>query len=107
MGKPSKEHEFFGKEYIVALREHYPELVKRERQSEVDRELHIGFVDEWIRNFDKVGVDAPNRFQPITDRPWASDLSAWAVSGGGQNLRHAGAYGSYKGLINLKPAIDL
>jgi cephalosporin hydroxylase len=60
-----------------------------------------------MRAFDQVGVDSPARFQRIVDRPWGSDRSAWQVSGGGGNLRHAGAYCSYKGLINLKPAIDL
>jgi cephalosporin hydroxylase len=98
---------FFGKEYIAALQKHYPELVEGERRSTIDRELHLGFVDRWMRDFDAVGVDAPNRFQRITERPWAADQSAWAVSGGGNNLRNVGAYGSYKGLINLKPAIDL
>jgi cephalosporin hydroxylase len=103
----AKESRFFGKEYIVAMRQHYPELVDGARRSTIDRELHIGLVDQWIRNFETVGNDAPSRFQRVQDRPWASDLSAWAVSGGGGNLRHVGAYGSYKGLIHMKPAIDL
>jgi cephalosporin hydroxylase len=103
----NRESRFFGKEYIAALQEHYPELVQGARRSTIDRELHIGLVDDWIRHFDIVGVDSPTRFQRINERPWNSDLSAWAVSGGGHNLRHAGAYGSYKGLINMKPAIDL
>jgi cephalosporin hydroxylase len=98
---------FFGKEYLLSLKQHYPELIQGERQSKIDSELHIGFVDHWIRNFDTVGVDAPTRFQPLAARPWASDMSAWAVAGGGRNLRHLGAYSSYKGLINLKTAIDL
>lgn len=101
-----KESRFFGKEYVTALKEHYPERIAR--LSRIDRELHVGPVDRWVRNFDTFGVDAPVRFQRIADRPWSSEMSAWAVSGGKRfNLRLASAYGSYKGLIRLKPAIDL
>lgn len=102
MEKPTKEARFFGKEYILALKEHYPAYVEG-----ADRELHVGLVGQWVRHFDIVGVDGPGRFQRVTDRPWNSDMSAWKVSGGGGNLRHKGAYGSYKGLIQMKPAIDL
>lgn len=103
----ARDHRFFGHEYIVALKQHYPELVEGERQFTVGAELHIGFIEKWVNALDKVGVDSPTRFQRIADRPWAAALSAWKVSGGGGDLRHAGAYCSYKGLINLKPAIDL
>jgi cephalosporin hydroxylase len=98
---------FYGNEYLLSLKQHYPELLQGERQGTVDAELHIGIVDHWIRNFEKLGIDSPTRFQPLSARPWASAASAWAIAGGGANLRHLGAYGSYKGLILLKPAIDL
>lgn len=98
---------FFGKEYIAALEQHYPEFVEGLRRQTVDRKLHIGFVERWINNLDTVGAEGPDRYQRIADRPWSSAKSAWGSSGGGPNLRHAGAYGSYKGLIQLKPAIDL
>lgn len=101
-----QESRFFGKEYIAALQKHYPERVAR--FDTIDQELHIGPVHNWVRNFDTFGVDASTRYQPITDRPWSSEMSAWAVSGGQQtDVRLASAYGSYKGLIRLKPAIDL
>jgi cephalosporin hydroxylase len=103
----AKESRFYGKEYIVALKEHYPHLVEGVRSATIDHELHIGLVDTWMRNFGAVGDDGPNRFQCITNRSWNSDMSAWAVSGGSRDLRHVGAYGSYKGLIHMKPAIDL
>src|SRR5215469_1053714 len=103
----SKKPKFFGKEYIAAMKQHYPEFVEGDRRNTVDRKLHIGFVGKWINNLDMVGIDGPNRYQRMRDRPWRADRSAWAASGGGPNLRHVGAYGSYKGLIHLKPAIDL
>jgi cephalosporin hydroxylase len=60
-----------------------------------------------MARIDIVGVDSPDRFQPIATRPWHSERSAWVSSGAGQNVRHAGAHYSYRGLIHLKPAIDL
>ncbi len=107
MTSPTRKSRFFGTEYIAALQQHYPEFVEGESRHTVDRDLHIGFVNKWIENIDTVGQEGPKRFQRMADRPWASARSAWACSGGGPNLRHAGAYGSYKGLIHLKPAIDL
>jgi len=103
----AREPRFFGREYILALREHYPELVDESGVNTIDSNLHIGLVGQWVRSFDIVGVDGPARFQRMADRPWNSDMCAWKVSGGGTNLRHRGAYGSYKGLIQMKPAIDL
>ncbi len=95
-------------DYILALEEHYPELVGGEALAKVDDELHIGIVAAWTRDRETVGVDAPNRFQQMGQRSWDQDRKAWAVSGGiHSDLRYAGAFGSYKGLINLKPAIDL
>jgi cephalosporin hydroxylase len=107
MDTSARNPRFFGRDYIVALKEHYPDLVEGERVSTVDAELRIGFIEKWMRAMDKVGVDLPTRFQRLADRPWSAERSAWQVSGGGGDLRHVGAYGSYKGLINLKPAIDL
>jgi cephalosporin hydroxylase len=98
---------FLGREYIADLRKHYPELAACGHQSTVDRTLHVGIIDRWTQNIDIVGVDAPDRFQRMTDRPWSSDRSAWDASGANKNLRHAGVHYSYKGLINLKTAIDL
>jgi cephalosporin hydroxylase len=98
---------FFGKEYIAALEQHYPEFIEGLHRQTVDRRLHIGFVERWINNLDIVGAEGPDRYQRIVDRPWSSAKSAWGSSGSGPNLRHMGACGSYKGLIQLKPAIDL
>jgi cephalosporin hydroxylase len=98
---------FFAREYVRALKDHYPELFRDGGYRNLDAQLHIGFLNKWFHNHDVVGVDAPARFRTITQRPWASERSAWAVSGGGANLRHVGAYGCYKGLINCKSAIDL
>jgi len=97
---------FFGREYIAALHEHYPQLVDRAAPAPADQVLHVGIIDQWSRCIDKVGVDAPDRLQRITARPWQSERSAWLASGLGHDVRHAGAR-SYKGLINLKTAIDL
>jgi hypothetical protein len=107
MSDPSEEHGFFGRDYIAALNEHYPELIRGERRSTIDRVLHIGIVSKWTENIDSLGVDASNRFQRISERPWKSERSAWTASGWGQSVRYAGVHYSYKGLINLKTAIDL
>jgi cephalosporin hydroxylase len=107
MSLVTTESRFFGKDYITALKKHYPNLVEGASRFTVDDLLHVGIVTEWMAYFNEVGVEGPDRFQSIVDRPWSADMSAWAVSGGGRNRRHAGAYGSYKGLILLKPAIDL
>lgn len=107
MRDPADDRSFFGRDYIAALLEHYPELVDGAAQSTVDRVLHIGIIDDWMANIDIVGVDPPDRFQRIAARPWTSERSAWVASGAGQNVRHAGAHYSYRGLIHLKPAIDL
>jgi cephalosporin hydroxylase len=107
MAIPARESKFFGKEYIAALQEHYPELVQGAHRQTVDRKLKIGFIERWMNHLDIVGNEGDQRYRKLRDRPWASQRSAWAAAGGGQNLRHAGACGSYKGLILLKPAIDL
>lgn len=101
------QHGFAGTEYIIALKQHYPEFFNGQRKFGIDRELHIGIVKRWMENLDIVGVDSTARLQSIVHRPWPSARSAWAVSGWGPNLRYASVYCSYKGLINLKPAIDL
>ena len=103
----AKKHRFIGQEYITALQRHYPQFFDAQSKVSVDRALHIGIVKKWIDNFEIVGTDDSTRFQSIRDRSWTSDRSAWAVSGGGTNLRYASVYCSYKGLINLKTAIDL
>jgi cephalosporin hydroxylase len=107
LGETTDGHGFYGREYIASLAEHYPALVDGPAQSTVDRVLHVGIIDHWIRNFDRVGIDAQSRFQRISDRPWRSQRSAWVASGAGNDVRYAGVHYSYKGLINLKPAIDL
>lgn len=101
-----KDGGFFGREYIAALEEHYPELAANADRSAVDRVLHVGIIEEWRQSLDTVGVDAPDRLQRITGRPWRSKRSAWLASGLGNDVRHAGAR-AYKGLILLKPATDL
>ena len=98
---------FFGKDYITALRRHYPELVEGDAQKTIDARLHIGMVDKWIRVFDDVGADSPARFQAIEQRAWTGKFDPWEIAGGSGDVRVAAAYGSYKGLINLKPSIDL
>jgi cephalosporin hydroxylase len=102
----TKDHGFFGHEYIAALKKHYPELVNGANRSKVDRVLHVGSIENWIRQLDRFGVDAPDRRQRITARSWGWARSAWLASGAGNDVRHAGAR-AYKGLILLKPAIDL
>jgi cephalosporin hydroxylase len=102
----TKDHGFFGREYIAALKEHYPELLNGANRSKVDRVLHVGSIERWMRQLDRFGVDAPDRLQRITSRPWGSLRSAWLASGAGKDLRQAGAR-AYKGLILLKPATDL
>jgi cephalosporin hydroxylase len=97
---------FAGKDYIAALQANRPELFAGERPV-ADRALHVGIIDRWLQNLDILGVDGPDRFQRITNRPWTSEWSAWIASGAGRNVRHAGVHYSYKGLIHLKPAIDL
>jgi cephalosporin hydroxylase len=97
---------FFGREYIAALQEYYPELGIDANRSAVDRILHVGIIAQWMQSLDRVGVDAPDRLQRITERPWKSERSAWLASGLGNDVRYAGAR-AYKGLIVLKPAIDL
>ncbi|HEX5036321.1 MAG TPA: CmcI family methyltransferase [bacterium] len=98
---------FVGREYIDALKTHYPHFVVGAAQEKVDDKLHIGIVDDWCRNYDEVGVDTLARYQSIRQRPWGAARGVWESAGGGPNRRMAGAYGSYKGLINLKPATDL
>lgn len=110
---------FFGWEYVAALKEHYPELFDSrtaiagastiqigEPKSKADRELHAGIVDKWVKTSDTGGFN-PGRFQHITDRRWNSAMSAQFVSKGGYNLREGGVQCTYKGLLNLKYAIDL
>jgi cephalosporin hydroxylase len=96
---------FYGREYIDALRAHHPELFADGESA--DRALHIGIVGRWIEHFDTVGVDAPDRLQRLPDRTWRSERSAWDASGAVADPRHAGVHYAYKGLIQLKPAIDL
>lgn len=99
--------QYYGKDYIEALRTNYPSMLEGEEGVPVDQALHIGIVDSWIRELDAIGVDPADRFQPIEERPWTYANNAWTVSGGDRNVRRAAVYASYKGLINLKPAIDL
>jgi cephalosporin hydroxylase len=106
MTNPKNDHGFFGREYLAALREHYPELFDDPKRRKVDSILHVGIIENWMKSLDRVGVDGPDRLQRITARPWRSKLSAWIASGRGNDVRHAGAR-SYKGLILLKPAFDL
>jgi hypothetical protein len=68
MKRSGKEHEFVGREYIIALRHHYPEFFNGPHKLSVDRELHVGIVKKWIDNFDIVGVDAATRFRSMADR---------------------------------------
>lgn len=103
----AKEPRFFGSEYIAALKKHYPEYVQEGRLETIDQELHIGLIAQWMQNLKIVGVEGSSRFQSIAQRPWNSDMSAWTTSGGGPDLRRRGAFGSYKGLILMKPAVDL
>jgi hypothetical protein len=98
---------FFGRVYIEALKNHHPHLVSGAAQSTVDRVLHVGIIDKWMQNMSSVGVDASDRLQRIIHRPWKSARSAWIASGAGNSVRHAGVHYSYKGLINLEPAIEL
>jgi cephalosporin hydroxylase len=99
-------NEFYGAEYFNSLRYHYPELLSGDETSMV-KNLHVGGITEWVESLGIMGVDAPDRFQEITNKPWASERSAQEVSGGGHSLRYVSADRSYKGLINLKTAIDL
>jgi cephalosporin hydroxylase len=97
---------FFGREYLTALARYYPHLLSEGRRSTPDQILHVGIIRQWMQDFDKVGVDGPDRFQRISQRSWQSERSAWFASGLGHDVRFAGAR-SYRGLINLKTAIDL
>jgi cephalosporin hydroxylase len=101
------ERAFLGAEYLAALRQHYPELVDAGSPALADRVLHVGIIEQWSKNVDRLGIDAPNRFQRMGERPWMSERSAWLSSGLGASVRYAGVRLGYKGLINLKTAIDL
>lgn len=103
----ANEHCFLGAEYLRVLRQHHPEFFPEQGNSVADRELHIGVVDNWVADLEKLTVDAPDRFQRITDRPWTPAWPAWIASGVGKSLRHAAVHSSYKGLVRLKSAIDV
>jgi len=106
MDSSNKKGKFLGVDYIDSMKSHYPQFIEGDAQSEIDGNLKIGFIDRWCDQLDQVGVDSSNRFVPLDERPWNYERSAWAESSG-RDLRTLGARGAYKGLINLKPSIDL
>lgn len=71
---------FYGAEYLQSLREHYPEHVKGEALLTVDGRFHIGFVKIWSVFQNIVGVDSPDRFQKLAQRPFGMVRDAWSAS---------------------------
>jgi hypothetical protein len=76
---------YFGRDYLVALQTHYRELAGGTGQAAVDKVLHVGVIGEWMRNIDRLGVDAPDRLRRLADRPWTS------APPGGPEAPHVGA----------------
>src|SRR5262245_33433603 len=93
---------FLAMDYITALQEHYPELAA----TNVDEVLHIGITKELLAHADEVGADPPERFVPLRKRRFCARKNAWELTMV-TDMRRAGASLAYKGLINLKPAVDL
>jgi cephalosporin hydroxylase len=100
--------QFLGRDFIAAIKENYPDLLAGDAIASADAKFNVdGVIRRWCEDFDKLGVDATDRFQPLSQRPWTSMRNVWIESGPGGDLRKMGACGAYKGLILLKPAIDL
>ena len=102
--------EFLGASYLAALKQHYATLVEGNSINTIDNDLHTGFIRRWSHAHDLLGVDSPDRFQPLRQRAFASERNAWTLaadvrSEGG--LRRLAASSSYKGLIHLKPPVDV
>ncbi|WP_394823554.1 CmcI family methyltransferase [Pendulispora albinea] len=94
---------FHGRNYFERMKEHYPAEVVGDRLSDA-------VLTEWMRS-SEFGVDPPNRFQRLTERPFSMQQHAWlasrAVQGGAPWLHRLSASRAYKGLLNLKSPFDL
>ena len=98
---------FKARDYMDALREHYPELINANNVSKADSDFHIGFIKLFLDNIDALGVDSPRRFQHLGERSVAMNHNLWADLT--PRVRDFEKYPaiSYKGLLLLKPAVDL
>ena len=88
---------YLGTDYVRALQQYYPEALTAPHR--------VGTVDLWLNNLAVVG-SAPDRFQPMTRRPWKSARDAYSVAGMGP-IGHETARWNHKGLALLKTAVDL
>ena len=100
-------HGFKARDYVAALREHYPDVVSAENIATSDSQFHIGFIKLFLDNVDALGVDSPSRFQNLRDRCFAMNHNLWAELTPRVCDFEKYPSISYKGLLLLKPAADL
>lgn len=98
-----REGRFLAIDYVRSFQEKYPEI----SMASVDEAFHIGIMRVLSAHADELGVDPPDRFVPLHKRRFCARKNAWELTEFGGDLRRSGASFGYKGLINLKPAVDL
>jgi cephalosporin hydroxylase len=100
---------FLGRDYFAALREHYPHLARPEALARTNADLHVRILARWTEDLHRLGSDAPNRFQKLSDRSFSMNRNVWRNTGleRADYFHYVAAAQTYKGLLNLKPPGDL
>jgi len=106
-GRNGRKGDFVGGEYLAALEEHYPEIIKGETEGSRWSDLGIRFAGDLHARRDELKAEWPGRFVRLADRPVSGIASAWALSKLSSDPRTVSARASYKGLLNIKPPFDL
>jgi cephalosporin hydroxylase len=98
---------FFGGEYLSAVKQHYPEIVRGDKDGFRWSDLGLRFARDLYARQEELNSDLPNRFVHVAERPVNCAANAWRLSTLSTDPRTVSARASYKGLLNMKPPFDL